>query len=127
MKYLGVDWGLNKIGLALSEGEIASPLATLNVQANGLYKAVAKVTVIAREKNIGQVVLGKPEGKMGEIVESVAAGLKKEGLDVILADETLSTKEAKRVMLQLGMKRKSRREDNAMSASIILQRYLDEK
>ena len=127
MKYLGVDWGLNKIGLALSEGEIAGPFTTLNVKSNSFDKAVAKVVAIAREKNIDRVVLGKPEGKMGEIVEKVAVNFKQVDLDVTLADETLSTKEAKRVLLQLGMKRKSRREDNAMSAAIILQRYLDEK
>lgn len=127
MKYLGVDWGLNKVGLALSEGEIASPYTTLNIQANSFYKAIAKVVIVAKAKDIKQVLLGQPEGKMGEIVEKVAEVLKKEGFCVELVDETLSTKEAQRVMLQLGVKRKARREDNAVSAAVILQRYLDEK
>ncbi len=126
MKFLGVDWGLNRIGLAISEGEVASPLGTLNVQANSFDKAVAKVMAVAVEEKAQQLILGKPEGKMGKIVEDVAKALRKQGADVVLADETLSTQEAKRTMIEMGMGQKARREDNAVAAAIILQRYLDE-
>ncbi len=32
MKYLGVDFGLKRVGLAVSEGELASPLQTIEVK-----------------------------------------------------------------------------------------------
>lgn len=127
MKYLGLDWGLKKIGLAISEGEVASPLDILSIPKNSLQEVVAKVVAVAKEKNIEQMVIGKPEGEIGRMVEKVATKLKKEGLRVVLTDETLSTREAKEVMLRMGIRQKARRQDNAMAAAIILQRYLDEK
>lgn len=127
MKYLGIDWGLNRIGLAISEGRLASPLGTLNVQASGFDKAVAKLMTIISEEEAQQIVLGNPEGKMGGIVEKVAITLRKRGLSVVLADETLSTQDAKRLMVELNIGKKARKEDNAVAAAIILQRYLDEE
>ena len=97
MKYLGVDWGFIKIGLAVSEGEISSPWGVAIVQKNSLGKAVAKIVSIVKKERIDQVVIGK------------------------------STRDAKTVMLEVGMGRKVRKDDNAMAAAIILQRYLDEK
>ncbi len=126
MKYLGLDWGLHKIGLAVSEGKLASPWCSLNVQKNSFYKKITKIVIIAKEKDIDQIILGKPEGKMGAMVETAAAALRKAGLNVILADETLSTQQAKRLMIEMGIRQKKRREDNAFSAVIILQNYLDE-
>ncbi len=41
MKYLGVDYGLKKIGLAVSEGTLASPLQILHV--SGKEDALAKL------------------------------------------------------------------------------------
>lgn len=127
MKYLGVDWGMIKIGLAISEGEIASPWGTVIVQKNSLSKAVAKVVAIAKQEEANQMVIGKPEGEMGQVVEKAVNALQKQGLNVVLTDETLSTQNAKSKMLELGFGRKARKEDNAMAAAIILQRYLDEK
>ena len=127
MKYLGVDWGLNKIGLAVSDGDIASSYRVLNVQKNSLYEAVAKIAAIVKSREVEYVILGKPEGKMGEIVEKVTVALKKEGLNVILVDETLSTQNAKKMMAEMGFKRKARQNDDAVSAAIILQSFLDEK
>lgn len=127
MKYLGVDWGFIKIGLAISEGEIASPWGVVIVQKNSLSKAVAKVVAIAKQEGANQIVIGKPEGEMGKAVEKAAAALQKRDLDVVLTDETLSTREAKKEMLAQGIGKKARRDDNAYAAAIILQRYLDEK
>ena len=127
MKYLGVDWGFIKIGLCVWEGEISSRWGVAIVQKNSLGKAVAKIVSIVKKERIDQVVIGKPEGKMGEAVEKAAEALRKQGLSVVLADETLSTRDAKTVMLEVGMGRKVRKDDNAMAAAIILQRYLDEK
>lgn len=125
MRYLGVDWGLKKIGVALSEGEIATPLKTLHV--TGLEDALSKVIGCIEDEIADLIVLGQPEGEMGEIVKKVAKRLKNEGFDVALADETLSSQESKKMMIEMGLSKKARKEDDATSAAIILQRYLDEK
>lgn len=125
MRYLGIDWGLKKIGVAVSEGELASPLKTLKV--SGLDDAINKVVGCIEDEIADLIVLGCPEGEMGEMVKKVAKRLKAEGFEVKLADETLSTQESKALMIEMGLGQKDRREDNAVSAAIILQRYLDEK
>lgn len=125
MRYLGIDWGLKKIGIAVSEGEIATPLETLQV--NGLEDAITKVVGCIEDEIADLIILGAPEGEMGEIVKKVSKRLKSEGFDVVLSDETLSTQEAKGLMIEMGLSQKDRKEDNATAAAIILQRYLDEK
>lgn len=125
MRYLGVDWGIKKIGIAVSEGDLATPLKTLHV--NSLEDAMTKIISCIEDEIADLIILGKPEGEMGEIVKKVAKLLKNEGFDVVLADETLSTQEAKSLMIEMGLGKKDRKDDNATSAAIILQRYLDEK
>lgn len=125
MKYLGVDWGLKKVGIALSEGALASPLDILSIR--GLDDGVEKIVEIVKREEINVIVIGKPEGESGQRVEGAINKLKKVGLEVIEVDETLSTREAKKALLQMGASRKSRRADDAMAAAIILQNYLDEQ
>ncbi|MDD2822691.1 MAG: Holliday junction resolvase RuvX [Candidatus Daviesbacteria bacterium] len=125
MRYLGVDWGLKKIGIAVSEGELATPLKTLNVKS--LDDAIAQVVECVEDEIADLIILGQPEGEMGEIVKKVAKRLKGEGFDVKLTDETLSTQDAKSLLIEMGLGKKDRKEDNATAAAIILQRYLDEK
>jgi len=127
MKYLGVDWGMNKIGLAYSGGEIASSWCVLNVQKNTLGKITAKLKAIVEKEKFDVIVLGKPEGKMGKVVENAKMHLEKAGMVVFLADETLATQEAQKLAIKMGIGKKKRRQDDAQSAAIILQRYLDEK
>lgn len=124
MRYLGVDLGLKKIGLAVSEGEIATPLKTINV--NSFEEAISKIVSVIEDEIADLIVLGNPEGEMGKAVKKVAVRLKTEGFEVVLADETLSTEDSQTLMIEMGLGKKNRRDDNSVAAAIILQRYLDE-
>lgn len=124
MRYLGIDFGLKRLGLATSEGSIASPYKVLEVK--GLKDAVLKVEQVIKE-GFDQVVVGLPEGKMGQTVKGFIRQLKKDGIDVIEVSETLSTQNAIRQMIKLNIPKEKRRENDAYSAAIILQEYLDEK
>lgn len=125
MKYLGLDWGLKKIGLAISEGELADPAGGIEIKS--LKEGIEKIVKKVRDEGADLVVIGKPEGGFGKKVEDAAKLLRKEGIRVELADETLSTQEAKREMIRMGTGKLARREDHAVAAAIILQRYLDEE
>ena len=46
MKYLGVDFGMRRVGLALSEGTLASPLKIIHGQS--LDDLVAKVSEVIK-------------------------------------------------------------------------------
>lgn len=124
MRYLGIDFGLKRVGLATSEGTIASPYKVLEVR--GLKDAVLKVEQVIKE-GFDQIVVGLPEGKMGQTVKSFIRQFKKDGINVIEVSEVLSTQNAIRQMIKLNIPKKKRRENDAYSAAIILQDYLDEK
>lgn len=128
MRYLGVDYGLRKIGLALSEGQIASPLKVIEI--SGLTDAVNKITSIIQKEEIGRVVIGVAEsGESRSAVKKFIAKLKtdlgEKQVSVIEVDETLSSNSAKNLMIDLGMSEKSRKKEDAYSAVIILQNFLD--
>lgn len=123
MHYLGIDFGLKRIGLAFSEGELATPFKTLEVR--NFKDAIEQVRNIIEEEGVEQIVVGLPEGKIGQTVLGFIKALKKSGFKVIEADETLSTQRAAAQMIELGISRKNRQSNDATAAAIILQNYLD--
>jgi putative Holliday junction resolvase len=128
-----VDFGLRRIGLALSdEGEqLASPLRALRIDA--VAAAPGAVASAAREVDAGAVVVGAPlglEGEEGRIelrrVKRFASALRRAtGLPVHLVDESLSSREAEGAR---GGGGRARDDDSlhAAAAAVILQRWLDE-
>jgi putative Holliday junction resolvase len=128
MRYLGIDYGLKKIGLALSEGQIASPLKVIEI--SGLADAVNKILSVIQKEEIGRVIIGVAEsGESRSAVKKFVAKLKtdlgEKQVSVIEVDETLSSSSAKDMMIDLGMSEKSRKKEDAYSAVIILQNFLD--
>lgn len=123
MTYLGIDFGLRKIGLAISEGELASPWQVLEVK--NFSDAVTKTLQIIRGEGFQKVIVGLPEGKMGQVVTGFVAALKRGGIEVETSDETLSSQKAKKIMIWQGIGQTKRRFEDAYSAAEILQNYLD--
>ena len=128
MRYLGVDYGLKKVGLALSEGQIASPFKVLDI--SGLNDAVNKILHVISKEEIDRVVIGVPDSgqvrtAVKKLISKLKENLKNETVSVIEADETLSTNSAKNLMIDLGLGEKDRKKEDAYSAGIILQNFLD--
>lgn len=127
MKYLGIDYGLKKVGLAVSEGQVASPLKVIAI--SSLKDGLEKVGHEVKKEEINRVVIGVPEGKMGKIAKGFANELrnkyKDEQVQIIETDETLSTKDAQNLMITLGVGQKDRQQEDAYSAMLILQQFLD--
>ncbi len=122
MKYLGVDFGLRRIGLAISEGQLASPWQILEVK--NFSDAVEKTSKIIKEGGFQKIVVGLPEGKMGQNVAGFVKALQKRNFEVETSDETLTSKQALTEMIEQGIKQKERRREDAYSAAVILQNYL---
>ncbi|MDO8573786.1 MAG: Holliday junction resolvase RuvX [Candidatus Daviesbacteria bacterium] len=116
MKYLGVDFGLRRIGLAISDGELASPWQVIDAK---------KFSETIKKDNFEKIIVGLPEGKMGKNVAGFVNALRKQGFVVETADETLSSQKALEVMIEQDRKQKKRRSNDATAAAIILQNYLD--
>lgn len=123
MKYLGIDFGLRRIGLAVSEGELASPWKIINVQ--GFTDAVDQVLAIIKKEGFEKIIVGLPEGKMSRNVQGFVRALNKNGVVTETVDETLSSQKAKKIMIEQGISRKARRFEDAYSAAEILQQFLD--
>lgn len=114
---------MRRVGLAVSEGELASPLKIIH--GFSLDDLVIKVSDVIKTEKIDKIIIGKPEGFMGRMAEVFADLFRKKGLEVDTADETLSTKEAISTMIEKGMSKKDRKLPDAEAATIILQNYLD--
>ena len=127
MKYLGIDYGLKKVGLAVSEGQVASPLKVIAI--SSLKDGLEKIGHEIKKEEINRVVIGIPEGQMGRIAKSFAAELKikyqDQQVQIIETDETLTTKDAQNLMITLGVGMKDRQQEDAYSAMLILQQFLD--
>ncbi len=134
MRYLGIDYGQKRTGLAICDaGEmIASPLKVLTVGQSELIAGIADI--INREK-VEAIVLGLPlnmDGTAGHQVRRVQkfAAQMKEYIDIPIhfQDERLSSfdAEGKLAGTELTRKKKKKRLD-AVAAASILQSFLDQK
>lgn len=122
MKYLGVDFGLRRIGLALSEGEIATPFLTIN--AKNTDDAFNKIQDIIQKQAADTAVIGLPESGIRQTVLKFIKKLQTI-IEIKTVEETLSSKIAKAEMIKLGLGRKKRMHEDAYAACVILQNYLD--
>lgn len=111
MNYLGIDYGFAKIGIALAVGPLAEPLATVKTE-----KAIRSIKLLINTHTIDSIVVGScPEKFLGELSELAT---------VHHVDETLSSHDARQSLLHTSQKRR-RLSEHAVSASIILQNWLD--
>lgn len=124
MKYLGIDYGRSKIGLAVSDGKLAEPLKVIRyTDASAISE---KLKQIIKQEKIEKVVVGVSEGEMAEESKKFGLGLNLQPLVLEFFDETLSSHDAQELSRQTGMSRKKRRElEDAFAASIMLQSYID--
>lgn len=125
MKYLGVDFGLRRIGLATSEGMLASPLKTIKVK--GFKDALKQVIELVGSEDFDKIVVGLPEGKIGQNVLGFVKALKKANLAVETFDETLSSQKALSQLIEQNVPKSKRQINDATAAAIILQDYLDSR
>lgn len=125
MQVLGIDYGLKKIGLAVSEKLLSQPLGVVRIK--DVDDALVKITQKAKTEKVDLIVIGISEGKMAKQTKLFASKLKKlVKVPVKFQDETLSTRDSLVLSIQAKISRKKRRSmEDAYAASIMLQSYLD--
>lgn len=127
MNILGIDFGLRKIGLSLGNlsTKFAEPLEVIRYSND--EKVFIRLKQIVDDNAIDKFVVGISEGKSAASANAFALKLRDRfGLGVCLQDETYSTKAAQKKSIEAGIKRKDRRmKEDAYSATVILQNYLD--
>lgn len=135
-RVLGIDYGMARIGIALSDPTqiIASPL-TMVPNKGGIKKVVDQVTELITQHDPECVVIGMPyqlSGKKGFSADEVELFVKelqkKTSCPIHTHDERLTTQQTERAMKSGQMNRKKRTKviDSACAA-LILQSFLDQK
>ena len=130
MRYLGIDYGLKKIGLALGDdgSGVAAPIEV--IQNHGREAVIKLLRLLVEEEDIDAFVIGipwRPEGlqesPQKQKNEDFAQALKEgTGLPVHLMNEQFTSVESRRLQAEQG----ADAEEDALAAMLILQEYLDE-
>ena len=133
-RFLGIDHGTKRIGLAVSDpgATLASPLSTLDAAAK-LSDQVAAVLSCAREYEIDAFVVGLPlnmddtEGNQAKTVRRFGAELERiSGKPVHYWDERLSSRAAEELLRPAELTRKKHKARlDRVAALVILQGFLD--
>jgi len=135
MRIMGLDVGLKRIGIAISD--------PLEIVAGGhsvferktLQYDLEYLKDLCRLQEINRIVVGLPLNMNGSTgpkaleIQDFAAQLEEyTGIEIIFWDERLSTVAAERVLLEADVSRSKRRKViDKVAAVTILQNYLDSK
>lgn len=132
-RIMGIDYGDARTGVALSDLLCTLVGSTTVVPSRNRDKAIADIVRLAKENEVGLIVVGLPrnmdgsEGPRAELCRQFAALLQEAtGLEVTMWDERRTTVEAHNILSQHnyhGQKRKNT--VDAVAASLILEGYLN--
>lgn len=132
-RIMGIDYGDARTGVALSDLLCSIVGSTTVVPSRNQEKALADIVRIAKENEVGKIVVGLPRNMDGS--EGPRAALCREfaeklgeatGLEIVMWDERRTTVEAHNILSQHnyhGQKRKNT--VDAVAASLILEGYLN--
>jgi putative Holliday junction resolvase len=132
---LGIDYGSRRVGVAVSD-----PMRILAQGAGALINdahLLARLMQIIHDRGITLVVVGMPysddggKGQQAREVDRFIDRLRDHIIvDVDTWDESLTSREAQRILIRAGTKKKQRRQKervDEMAACLLLQEYLDHR
>ena len=132
MRYLALDLGNRRIGLATGGDEGIPVVPVGHIVRNTLRPDLDRVLAAARERDAGAIVVGMPYSLSGETgpQAKLAQGFvrelrKRTQLPVHTVDERFSSVEAEGLLRESGVQPSRRKGDvDAMAAALILERFL---
>ena len=132
-RILAIDYGDKKVGLALSDPMkiIAKPYKT--IVNNSKESLLSDIIQIIQLKDVNEIVVGLPKTlkntyseqtyKVKDFIDYITGSL---DINVVIVDERLSSIEAKRSLINQGIKTGHNKKDVDMTAAaLFLQNYLD--
>ena len=132
-KYLGVDYGDKRTGLAECDisGLIAGGIGTISE--GGMRKTAVKVAEEAEKRSCKKIIIGLPknmdgsEGPRADVIKAFGALLAElTSIPIDYYDERMTTMVAYRFLGETGTYGKKRKDTvDTLSAQIILQNYID--
>ena len=134
-KYLGIDFGIKKSGVSISDSNklISFPLET--IETKNLLDYIKQISI---DENIEIVVVGKPlklNNEIHDLEEEIVKFIKTlknylPSIQVERIDERFTSKISKQIIINSGVGKKNRRDKliiDKISASLILESYLIQK
>ncbi|MCK4224930.1 MAG: Holliday junction resolvase RuvX [candidate division Zixibacteria bacterium] len=131
-RILSIDFGERRIGLAVSDplGITAQGLPTIDTRKT--KDILSYIRSIIEEKNVTMIVVGMPKNMNGsigfkgkEVKRFIGKLTQKTGVKVIAWDERLTSVQSLKSMREMGTKQKKKEAVDRISATLILQSYLD--
>ena len=132
-RILAIDYGLKRTGLAVTD--------PLQIIANGLTtvespKLIGYLKEYFKNEQVEMMIVGDPKNwddtdtHATPLVKKIVEKLKKEfpAIPITMVDERFTSKMASRAMIDMGMKKKQRRNKaliDEIAATILLQEYLE--
>ncbi len=129
MRFLGIDYGTKRIGIAVSDknGKFAFPHSIIQFSTSQAVNS--EIKKICEKNDVSKIILGKPggyKGDAGEILKKIENFKKKLeeyiNISVFYESEVLTTQQAKRPYGD-----KKGKKIDASAAALILQSWLDKK
>lgn len=118
MTILGIDYGAKKVGFAIAEGTVATPLRIVRYTTRRELRDAIRSA--CADYDVRTIVVGVPRDRKS--VEEFIAWLRREmTTPVVTEDERLTTAFAKRLMRDW----KGKADDDAIAATLILQSYVE--
>jgi len=135
MRYLAIDYGLKRVGLALCDPSetFVSPLRQIETDGFDQNKVVEQIDKITRENEVEAIVVGLPlnmdnsEGRQAKLTRQFSDKLSQAlSKPIFLQDERLSSAAADEMLADSGLSRKKQKEKRDMLAACdILRDFLD--
>ena len=133
MRYLALDLGNRRIGLATGSDEGVPVVPVGHLERKTLRHDLDQVLAAAQERGAGALVVGMPyslsgqTGPQAKLAEGFIRELRKRtDLPVHTVDERFSSVEAEGLLRESGVQPSRRKGDvDAMAAALILERFLE--
>lgn len=132
-KILGIDYGIARVGLAITDALkiTAQPMDTLEIHGDSDL-LIEKIKQIMCDTKLEAVVIGYPRHLNGDIsetakkIDDVIIKIEDLGLQVVKWDERLTTVMAHKTMRDLGIKQKDKKiHADRLAAIYILEDYIN--
>lgn len=122
MSILAIDFGQKRIGLAITYyGEEIKPFGIFSQK-----DFLSRIMDLCEQEEVKTIVIGQPDQKLLKDFSEFVNKIKKElKMDPVMVDETLSSFEAQKTAINSGRKKSSRKNNDDLSAVIILENYLE--
>tara|TARA_B110000263_G_scaffold203557_1_gene183577 strand:+ start:3519 stop:3938 length:420 start_codon:yes stop_codon:yes gene_type:complete len=134
MNIIALDIGEKRTGVAISNNISTMCTPLKYIKSEDLEFLMSELTIIIDQNDINKIIIGLPkllsgkEGLRAKFSRYISKKIKQKflNLEIILWDERLTTKEAKKYLIESGIKKSKIKEKiDSESAVIILENYLN--